>query len=121
VAGPPATPFPRELKQAGPAALKIVWSDGHESTYPVVHLRRSCRCAACVDEWSGARLLDPGRIPESIRPVQIQPVGRYAINIVWSDGHSSGIYTYEHLRAICPCPACGGGPRTPEPAVGSPS
>jgi ATP-binding protein involved in chromosome partitioning len=102
VAGPPG-PFPRELKQAGPAELQITWSDGHLSTYPVVYLRRMCRCAACVDEMSGKPILDPAKVSDRVRPIEINPVGRYAVNIIWNDGHSSGIYTYEHLRAICPC------------------
>jgi DUF971 family protein len=33
-------------------------------------------------------------------------VGRYAIRFHWSDGHSTGIYTFEHLRELCPCPIC---------------
>ena len=103
--GPPAV-YPRELAQAGPAELRIVWSDGHTSLYPVVYLRRKCRCASCVDEWSGAPILDPGRVSDRVKPVEIKPVGRYALNVLWNDGHSSGIYTYEHLRAICPCEEC---------------
>jgi DUF971 family protein len=46
-------------------------------------------------------------VPEDVKPVRIDPVGRYAIHIAWSDGHTSGIYSFEHLRSICPCPACG--------------
>ena len=38
----------------------------------------------------------------------VEPVGNYAIRIAWNDGHSSGIYSYEHLRKICPCPECAG-------------
>jgi DUF971 family protein len=33
-------------------------------------------------------------------------VGRYAIQFHWSDGHSTGIYTFEHLRELCTCPIC---------------
>ena len=102
----PQGPFPRELKQAGPTELQITWSDGHLSLYPVAYLRRRCRCASCVDEMSGTPILDPAKVSERIRPIEINPVGRYALNIIWNDGHSSGIYTYEHLRAICPCDKC---------------
>ena len=42
----------------------------------------------------------------SLRMTQVEEMGRYAIRIVWSDGHSTGIYSYDHLRAICPCEAC---------------
>jgi DUF971 family protein len=36
----------------------------------------------------------------------IEPVGNYALRINWSDGHNAGIYSYAHLRQICPCPEC---------------
>ncbi len=98
--------FPRELKQAGSAGLQITWSDGHVSLYPVAYLRRNCRCASCVEEWTGKRILDPTKVSEDVRPIEINPVGRYAINFIWNDGHSSGIYTYEHLRSLCLCASC---------------
>ena len=108
-AAPAPTPFhPRALSQVGPDVLRIEWSDGHVSLYPVVHLRRGCRCASCIDEWSGKQLLDPEKVREDVRPVEIQPVGRYALHFRWSDGHTSGIYTFEHLRALCLCAECRG-------------
>lgn len=100
---------PASIRQAGPGELEIVWNDGHVSVYPVAYLRRSCRCAACIDEWSGAPLLKPEQVPPDVKPVRIEPVGRYALHFAWSDGHTSGIYSFEHLRAICPCGKCGGG------------
>lgn len=100
------TPEPTALEQLGPQELGIRWSDGHESRYPTSLLRRACRCALCVDEWSGRELLDPKTVPEDIHPRQIQPVGRYALRFDWSDNHSSGIYTFEYLRQICQCDSC---------------
>ena len=104
---------PKKIEQAGADALRIEWSDGHASLYPVAYLRRSCRCASCVDEWTGAPILDPKKVPGDVRPVRIDPVGRYAIGIVWTDGHSTGIYTWEHLRSICICPECRRGAERP--------
>ena len=54
---------------------------------------------------------DPFRIlkPEELKPlapVAMAPVGRYAYKITWSDGHDTGIFTLEHLRALCECPEC---------------
>jgi DUF971 family protein len=49
-------------------------------------------------------LLQRGRV--AVRPLSIDSVGRYAIRFHWSDGHSTGIYTFEHLRELCPCPIC---------------
>ena len=41
-----------------------------------------------------------------LHAVQIGVVGRYAISIQWSDGHDTGIYSYETLRQLCPCEIC---------------
>ena len=94
--------IPTGIRQASPTELEITWKDGNVTTYPVAFLRRSCRCAACIDEWTGAPILIPDEIPESVKPVTINPVGNYAISIEWSDGHKSGIYTFEHLRQLRP-------------------
>ena len=99
-------PAPKAMKQAGPLDLAIDWSDGHASVFPVRLLRLSCPCAQCVDEMSGQKLLNDASVPADVKPVVINPVGRYAVHIDWSDGHRTGIYTYVHLRAICPCAEC---------------
>ena len=91
---------PTAIRQAGPRTLAIVWADGHESRYDVRELRLACGCAHCVDEWTGAGRLDPASVPEDVHPVRIEPVGRYAIQIEWSDGHSSGIYPFRRLREL---------------------
>ena len=96
-------PTPASISQAGPDKLRIVWNDGHESVYAVRGLRLSCRCARCVEEFTGRPLLNPEGIPDDVRPIRITPVGRYALQFEWSDGHDSGIYTFEYLRQTCPC------------------
>ena len=89
---------PRQIRQKGPRELVIVWGDGHESHYDVRHLRLACACAHCINEWTGESLLDPADVPLEVHPVKIEGVGRYAIQIEWSDGHSWGIYTFPRLR-----------------------
>jgi len=42
----------------------------------------------------------------AMKMLAVEPVGNYAIRINWSDGHNSGIYSYEHFRQICPCAEC---------------
>lgn len=101
-----AAPVPTEIKRADNTKLRVRWNDGHESVYGGAALRRACRCAGCVDEWSGAALLDPATVPEDISATNVKLVGRYAINIEWSDGHASGIYDFRRLRSLCPCEAC---------------
>lgn len=99
-------PAPQSIRQAGPRDLEIVWEDGHRSVYPVILLRRACRCALCVDEWTGEQILRPDQVAVDVKPVRIEPVGRYALHFAWSDGHTSGIYSFDHLRGLCPCGVC---------------
>jgi ATP-binding protein involved in chromosome partitioning len=95
---PGATPV--GIAQDGPRALRIEWRDGHVSRYAVRDLRLACRCARCVDEHTGRPLLVAEGVPEDVRPVRVSPVGRYAIQITWTDGHDSGIYSFEYLRDL---------------------
>jgi len=101
-------PEPAEMTQPSPTEVRIVWKDGHESLYTGYVLRLACPCASCVDELSGRRRIREESISKDVRPLTMDPTGRYAIRFHWSDGHSTGIYTYEHLRASCPCPTCAG-------------
>jgi ATP-binding protein involved in chromosome partitioning len=59
-----------------------------------------------VDEMTGRALLDAAAVSDDVRPLSVALVGAYAIRITWSDGHSTGLYTYEFLRSICPCARC---------------
>lgn len=64
------------------------------------YLRLLCPCAGCVDEMTGIRTLLADNVDESVYPTAIHYVGRYAIQPVWSDGHSTGIFTFEYLREL---------------------
>lgn len=97
---------PRDMEWHDKGVLGVRWSDGHQGIYPVRYLRQRCPCAACVDEWTGARRLIPEDIPLLIMLQDIQPVGRYAFQFKWSDGHDTGIYSYDLLRALCQCDVC---------------
>ena len=91
---------PTDLRQQGADRLAITWRDGAETVIAVRDLRLACGCAHCVDEWTGEQRLDPDSVPADVKPTRIEPVGRYAIQIAWSDGHESGIYPFERLRAL---------------------
>ena len=86
--------------------IGIVWKDGHESYYSAHDLRCLCPCAACVDEVTGRRTLDPATVPLDLQPRLWNGVGRYGVQFVWSDGHSTGIYPHAVLRRLCPCAVC---------------
>ena len=96
-------PVPIEIGRANQHDVKIRWHDGHESIYPARELRLACPCAGCVDEMTGAIRIIATSIPQDVHPLAIKLVGRYAISIEWSDGHSTGIYAFEKLRTLCPC------------------
>jgi ATP-binding protein involved in chromosome partitioning len=92
--------LPTQIQQHDSRTLAISWADGGESLIDVRALRLACGCANCIDEWSGQPLLAPDSVSEDITPVGIQSVGRYAIQIEWSDGHNTGIYPFERLRGL---------------------
>jgi ATP-binding protein involved in chromosome partitioning len=101
-------PVPRSVKRAEDGrAVEIGWDDaGHTGRYPARALRLACQCAACVEEMSGRPMLDPATVPEDVRALSLRLVGAYALHITWSDGHSSGIYPWDRLLALCPCDTC---------------
>ena len=70
------------------------------SEYVPRELRLLCPCAACVDEMTGVRTLRPEMVDQNVYPTAIHYVGRYALQFVWSDDHSTGIYTFGYLREI---------------------
>jgi DUF971 family protein len=58
---------------------------------------------------TGRPVLDPATVPDDVHPVRVALVGVYGLRISWSDGHGTGIFTFERLLAACPCPACAAG------------
>lgn len=80
--------------------LRIEWADGHVSEYAPRHLRLACPCAGCIEEMTGRALLDPSTVAPDIWPLSIDYVGRYALRFNFSDGHDTGIYTFELLRDL---------------------
>ena len=92
---------PREIrKKSGGAGMKLTWPDGRVSDLSAAFLRRNCRCATCVHELTGEKLLDPASVPDDLTITNAQILGHYALSFVFSDGHSTGIYTWEWLRAL---------------------
>jgi ATP-binding protein involved in chromosome partitioning len=102
-----STLMPKEMIERD-SSLRIGWADGHKSEYRFDYLRNNCPCAVCVDEWTGKRKSLPLALPPDLRPLGINPVGNYAVQIPWSDGHNTGIYSYRRLRDLCTCEDCRG-------------
>ncbi|MFW5940390.1 MAG: gamma-butyrobetaine hydroxylase-like domain-containing protein [Chloroflexota bacterium] len=91
--------------------VTITWSDGHESRYSFDGLRAVCPCVEC--KGGHAHMGGPPD-PRAVRDApktdleleRVEQVGGYALQFFWSDGHSTGIYTWQMLRDACPCPIC---------------
>lgn len=96
--------------------LEIDWADGHQSAWSFAWLREACPCATCVEQrqMEGRRPGQPKAKPAQLLPLYSPPVkpasahgvGRYAIEFAWTDGHRSGIYSWEYLRRNCQCSQC---------------
>ena len=96
--------------------LEIDWQDGHKSKWGFAWLREACPCATCVDERTQQRRKVGQSKPKPAavlpmyepppKPGSVIPVGRYAIQFNWLDGHSGGIYSWEYLRRVCQCSEC---------------
>jgi DUF971 family protein len=97
---------PSRVKRVSPKQTDIIWNDGHISSYPSWYLRENCQCADCMEEFTGERKVAHGSIPSSLERASVEPVGNYALQFGWSDGHKSGIYTFDYLRKLCPCSQC---------------
>lgn len=105
-----APPVPRQISRSGERDVRIEWSDGHQSLYSARRLRLLCPCAMCVDELTGKKVLRDEEVAPEVGPVSLELVGRYALRVWFSDGHSSGIYSFKYLRRLCPCPTCTSSP-----------
>jgi ATP-binding protein involved in chromosome partitioning len=92
---------PREIrKKKDGTGISLVWPDGHESVYTPAQLRSHCRCAACRNELTGERLLNPARVDPDLKIIKMETLGNYALGFLFSDGHGTGIYSFDTLREI---------------------
>jgi ATP-binding protein involved in chromosome partitioning len=91
---------PIGLRRRDPRTLSILWEDGHLDDFDVRDLRLACHCALCVEEMSGRPLLDPKTVRSDVTPQKILSVGNYGIAFHWSDGHTTGIHSFNDLRDL---------------------
>ena len=85
-----------------------MWDDGHAGRHTMQSLRKNCPCATCrtgIEAREGSVVL-PILTPGQYELKSVVPVGNYALQLVWGDGHQTGIYTFEYLREICECQEC---------------
>lgn len=98
---------PVELNVSPERELIIRWTDDRVDQIPLRVLREHCQCAGCNEKRINPTPEKPGELrvlsAAEARPLEIEkmhPVGNYAYNVHFSDGHSAGIYTFEMLRRI---------------------
>jgi DUF971 family protein len=115
---PVANPKSVKVNVTTGTGMDIEWVDGHRSHYNFQWLRDACPCATCTEERNNHNRKpgEPEKKPaallpmykEPVKPKETSPVGRYAVNFSWNDGHTSGIYSWDYLREMCPCELCEG-------------
>lgn len=84
--------------------LAIRWAGGGESFLSLETLRRHCPCAGCKGEMDVMGNVYKGPeinlTSESFRLKRVDRVGGYALQPVWGDGHTTGLYSFEYLQAL---------------------
>jgi DUF971 family protein len=94
---------PTDVQLIG-SELAIKWDDGGESFIPLERLRRCCPCAGCKGETDilGKVYKNPEKklSPAAFQLNKIVPVGGYALQPVWADGHATGIFSFDYLKRL---------------------
>lgn len=100
--------IPKKIYREQPDRLVIEWDNGHRSLYRLQVLRQNCPCAGCLHDAGKSPAVDllPVLTPGKNELRSVTPVGNYAIQFEWGDGHRTGIYSFEFLRKICDCNEC---------------
>ena len=97
---------PTNITRKSEDELEISWDDGQVLTYKVATLREACPCATCREKRNAQPAKpDPLQVlshadVQPPRIVSMKPVGNYAYNIQFGDGHDTGIFTFEFLRMV---------------------
>ncbi|HVG27784.1 MAG TPA: DUF971 domain-containing protein [Acidobacteriaceae bacterium] len=111
LSGDAIRPAKVRIDKTGGTGMTVEWRDGHSSHWGFAWLRAACPCATCHEQREAEGRL-PGVAkakPASLlpmyeappRPVDVEPVGRYALRFHWNDGHEAGLYSWDYLRNVC--------------------
>ena len=108
-----ASTDPKNIEVSLSSGVQIDWKDGHHSDYALQYLRDHCPCATCTNAHGPPPAAAPAApfqmYKKALKMDGVEPVGRYALRFLWNDGHTTGIYSFEHLRGICACDECRSG------------
>lgn len=89
---------PSKIIEESDSSISIEWSDGDTSRYEAPVLRKNCPCAGCINEWTGEKILKDEAVSDDITFSHISIVGRYALSFHFSDGHETGIFSFNFLK-----------------------
>lgn len=91
-----------DVIQYDPNTNEIIYKPQRNAKQILVNpynLRINCRCATCIEEFTGERLLDTSTVPPLVKPLNMNRIGRYAVAIDWSDGHKS-LFPYKAIANL---------------------
>ena len=91
---------PTKIIEESDRLLSIEWSDEKTSGYNAAQLRKACPCATCVNEWTGEKILRDESVVDDLSFSSISIVGNYALGFQFSDGHGTGIYSFQYLKKL---------------------
>jgi DUF971 family protein len=91
---------PTQILEESDRELSINWLDDRATNYNAAQLRKACPCAVCVNEWTGEKVLKDETVADNLSFSSVSIVGNYALNFQFSDGHNTGIYSFQYLRNL---------------------
>ncbi|MFT5524111.1 MAG: DUF971 family protein [Pirellulaceae bacterium] len=99
--------YPTSIERLEDGGILIEWSDGARRKYGLVELRDKCPCATCREKKRAPKIENPLELPiltpQEAMPLGItgmKPMGSYAYSIAFTDGHDTGIYSFDLLRRL---------------------
>jgi DUF971 family protein len=94
-----AEPWPTELRlDKDKRVLTVSYDDGRSYALPAELLRVLSPSAEVQGHSPEQRVTVPGK--RNVGIARVEPVGNYAVRIVFSDGHNTGLYVWEYLREL---------------------
>jgi DUF971 family protein len=92
-------PWPSEIKlKKSERRLEISFESGEIFSLPAEYLRVESPSAEVQGHGAGGKTIVPGKRDVTIEA--LEPVGNYAVRIVFGDGHDSGLFTWETLYRL---------------------
>lgn len=92
-------PWPSEIKlKKAERRLEVRFDDGSAFALPAEYLRVESPSAEVQGHGTGNKTIVPGK--RNVAITSLEPVGNYAVRIIFSDGHDSGLFTWETLYRL---------------------